>query len=243
MNPYNIGDRIWTAKRGFGTIVSKHESFFFRPESTPKRPYGVAFDIDRENSGFCKSRYPKRKNIQSEEYGKYMMKLSDQIDAETLKAINNPGQCTVDQIIDHGKKDWDSLLLKCSASIGKTEPVTPKFKVGDIVYYESKTTGKPGKYEVTSVYPDLTLRLIPTLGSEQNPPFCVMVDPNLVRHWIPTKITHLDTMYKCQKEYTIKDLPGLYYVGKHLWGLDAFFQDAGNGKIVIWYGIKGDDIS
>ena len=205
MSSFNIGDRVWTAKRGFGII--RGEMYF-----SIKRPYSVAFDADQDKSGFVIVRYPKRKNIESEEYGKMMVKLAEKIDAKAVKVLHE-------------------------------EIVRPKFKVGDIVYYESKTTGKPGKYEVTSVYPDLTLRLIPTLGSEQNPPFCVIVDPNLVRHWIPTKITHQDTMDKCQKEYTIKDLPGLYYVGKHLWGLDAFFQDAGNGKIVIWYGIKGDDIS
>lgn len=287
MNPYNIGDRVWTAKRGFGVVTSE---MFCAKKS---RKWSIAFDADQNKSGFVVVRYPKRKNIESEEHGKFIMQLSDKIDAEALKVLNNPGQCTADQVIADGKKAWHDLLRESNtymwpkfksgdmaehscgwvrkicdrrrtglgweyefdslrgcwikeSNLSKPkrpsdELTRPKFKVGDIVYYESKITGKPGKYEVTSVYPDLSLRLV---GSQNNPTICLMADTELVRPWTPTKITHSHKMEELPLGgFLCENVPLSKFLcaGKHISGKDIIFEHDTQG-IEVWYGIKGDDI-
>lgn len=132
MNPYNIGDRVWTAKRGFGII--RGEMYF-----SIKRPYSVAFDADQNKSGFVVVRYPKRKNIESEEHGKFIMQLSEKIDAEALKVLNNPGQCTADHVIADGKKAWHDLLRELNTYMW------PKFKSGDMADTELVRPWTPTK--------------------------------------------------------------------------------------------------
>lgn len=295
MNPYNIGDRVWTPKRGFGVVTSE---MFCTKKS---RKWSIAFDADQNKSGFVVVRYPKRKNIESEEYGKMMVKLAEKIDAEVVKKLHeesintttNPGQCTADHVIADGKKTWDRLRRELNAysfpkfHIGdmaehrcgwirkvcdrkrtengweyefdslrgcwikesnlskpkrpSDELTRPKFKVGDIVYYESKITGKPGKYEVTSVYPDLSLRLV---GSQNNPTICLMADTELVRPWTPTKITHSHKMEELPLGgFLCENVPLSKFLcaGKHISGKDIIFEHDPQG-IEVWYGIKGDDI-
>lgn len=204
INPFDgfqIGDRVWTPKRGFGLVTDLTTS--------KKRPYRVCFDADGEGFGFP-FRTPKRENIESEEYGKMMVKLAKKIDAKAVKVLHE-------------------------------EIVRPKFKVGDIVYYESKTTGKPGKYEVTSVYPDLSLRLV---GAQNNPAVCLMVDHELVRPWVPTRITHNHRMEEMPLGgFLCENVPEskFSFAGKHISGMDIIFEHDPRG-IEVWYGINGDDI-
>lgn len=119
-----------------------------------------------------------------------------------------------------------------------THNAAPKLKVDDAVLYKGE------KWEVVGWY---------TNTNSKDIDYCISrgldhlnVKESDLRLWKDTKITHIDNADPISSYGNINNDKGamskLKYIGKHLDGKDMFLQDAGNGKSVLWYGEKGDDI-
>lgn len=283
MNPYNIGDRVWTPKRGWGVVKSHNK------ENTGHRPFSIAFDEDFEGYSVV-LRNPKLQNVFSEAQKKaldelaqengveqFWETLNDSIDA-TFEAIRKQLSPSIFEpkfkagdMVEH-TSGWvrkvsgyyydllnggfqyrfDSLRgvsireseLKSWVKHGLAtdDPVRPIFKVGDAVYFDHGAHSK--KWEIVGFrIGDMCEPDTVTIQNTKQPAFHVELLRSYIRTWKETVITHDDALDPVSAPVQLSDLCNPKHIGTHISGKDIFTEDAGKGKIVIWYGIKGDDIS
>ena len=194
--------------------VKRGKGKIFAQNSHDDRQFGVRWEIDAPLYTF-----PKTTNLIPTE-------------AKYKEALNKAGyafKIDVEYVQEYVAKPYFGQIQVAPS---------PKFKVGDAVYFDRK------KWDVEDVATnECKIRISANTGSctREFRAWTVVKESDL-RLWVDTKITHDDEMDVVRNDIWLKDLKSPKFIGIHINGKAIFSEDAGNGKMVIWYGIKGDDI-
>lgn len=231
MKEYKIGDTVWTRKRGKGTITD-HSHY-----TAQDRPWRVHFES-------CVGFYsPKAENL----YPSEAAMNADQMKREAFDFAE-----WFKLVIDKASKPKPPRPpfasggivhdphLRGSDFMFKPDPIQPKFKVGDAVYYKGKKytirerywSGEKWKYNMTK-----------PIDAESGNLLIGMNESDL-RLWKETVLTHclqIDGKTWYESDWEVLGYKSIKYLGnivKH----DTFLVESHGGNLNLFRGIKGDDI-
>lgn len=209
MNQYKIGDTVWTRKRGKCTVA---DSTGWRI-----RPYRI-------KAANGKHYYPVAENLYPSEAAMNAARRNEVAN----KYLSGLPKITI----------YFSALEPYPSGWMTTDPIQPKFKVGDAVYRNGQ------KYIVISISgQDVFYYTIKNEGMTR-----YSVKESDLRYWrettFHTRVVHNNTT----KEFDADrfntqgfDMKKVKYIG-HSHGSDIFIYNADTNHATILYGYKGDDI-
>lgn len=148
MKEYKIGDTVWTRKRGKGRIVN------FWIESTGYRPWLVRFEgMSRDVAPKAENLYPSEAAMNADQMKREAFDFAEWFKLVIDKACKpippRPPFASGGIVHDPHLRGSDFMF--------KPDPIQPKFKVGDAVYYKGKKytirerywSGEKWKYNMT----------------------------------------------------------------------------------------------
>lgn len=217
MKEYKIGDTVWTRKRGKCRVICEGSG-------VPNRPYRIMND----NGCFF---YPKAENLYPSEFAMNLDVANRNICAAfgvPRKTIPTPNPIIFREAYTCGYFDI------------KPDPIQPKFKVGDAVYYKGK------KYTIREMYwsgEKWKYNMTKPIGAESGNLLIGMNESDL-RLWKETVLTHclqIDGKTWYESDWEVLGYKSIKYLGnivKH----DTFLVESHGGNLNLFRGIKGDDI-
>lgn len=215
---FRIGDTVWTAKRGKGTIVlgGTHD---------PERPHCVNYDDGK----YPKCVYPKLSNLFPTER-KMLESLPKKISYFDTPVLGSFGILATRHFV------IENTPLYGQAT---SDPIRPKFKAGDVVFYNSPSGIK--KWTVDIVWHPKSGTKYGLKGFKCCELHNICVAESDLRLWKESKLTHClqsgsDNWYKSDKYTPIN----IKFIG-NINGHDTFTGES-CGVIHLYRGTKGDDI-
>ncbi len=216
MNQYKIGDTVWTRKRGKCTVLHIYHTGIL---STPDRPYLIISDSQLLYN-------PKAENLYPSEAAMNAARRNEVAN----KYLSGLPKITIDF----------SALEPYPSGWMTTDPIQPKFKVGDSVYLRGGKWTVRGRYWSGTEYRYNVSRPLTTDSDN----LLAGITESDLRIWKETVLTHclqIDGKTWYESDWEVLGYKSIKYLGnivKH----DTFLVESHGGNLNLFRGIKGDDI-